>query len=132
MEEVIRPALERGAWVICDRFVDSSLVYQGIGRGEGVDAVGQINAYATAGCMPTRTLVFDLPVEESLARLRERIGPEGGDRMEREGDAFFVSVRDGFLSLANQHPDRSRVIQAGGTVEEVQAAVWSELEDLLP
>jgi len=116
--EVVRPALERGDDVVSDRFVPSSLAYQGIGRGLGVDRVDALNRWATDGLEPDLVVVLDLP--EDATALRE-VGPP--DRLERESAAFHTRVREAYRELAR---DRGwAVVDAAGSVEEVADGVWA-------
>jgi dTMP kinase len=118
VEEVVRPALERGADVVSDRYVPSSLAYQGIGRGLGVDRVEELNRWATGGLEPDRVVVLDLP--DAAAAGRE-VGPP--DRLERESDDFHTRVRDAYRTLAAERG--WAVVDAGASVDEVAAAVWA-------
>ena len=120
-ERVISPALARGADVVCDRFVDSSLVYQGIARGLGVERVLDLNV-AVAGLSPDRTYV--LLVDPKVAAARLSGVP---DRMERAGDAFRHAVAEGYWTLAARFPERVRAIDGSLTVEEIAAVVREEL-----
>jgi dTMP kinase len=125
VERVIRPALEAGAVVLCDRFTDSSLVYQGVVRGLGWDEVAALNRLATGGLEPDLTLVFDMDPEKALARAHSR-NAEGATRESRLDDepaAFHRQVREGFLELARREPDRVRVIDAAGRPEKVFARI---------
>jgi dTMP kinase len=116
----IQPALMRGRDVVCDRFVGSSLAYQGYGRGLGVEAVRSLSEFATAGLVPD--LVVLLVVSPEVAG--ERLAAEGKpDRMEAAGDEFHRAVADGYAELAAAEPDRWVVVSGEGTVEEVQARV---------
>jgi dTMP kinase len=117
VEEVIRPALERGATVIADRFLDSSLAYQGSARGLGVDEVLEVNRAATRGLVPDRTVLLQLPEEAAAAR---RGDP---DRIEAEGAAFLARVAEGFADAARRFPGRIAVVDASGTPEQVAARV---------
>jgi dTMP kinase len=123
VEEVIRPALERGADVVCDRFVDSSLAYQGIGRGLGVDEVLELNLHATDGLLPDRTVLLLLDSETAVARAGE------SDRLEREGDDFRLSVDDAYRELAERFPDRIISIDATGEPETIAREVRERLRD---
>ncbi len=134
VRRVIRPALEQGDWVICDRFADSTTVYQGYGRGFPIDRVEAINRFAIGETIPDRTFLLDLDVEagfERLARRAER-GGRSADRMEREDREFHRRVREGYLTLARAEPARFRVINAALGEEEVAARVWEALSDVLP
>jgi dTMP kinase len=129
VEEAIMPLLERGSWVLLDRFVDSSLAYQGAGRALGIDAVGAINAFATQGLRPDRTLL--LTVDPGLGRARSRGRAQAPDRLEREEDAFFSIVATAYLDLWAQDPHRIRKIDASGPPDVVLAAALEEIADLL-
>ncbi len=121
--QVIRPALAAGAWVVSDRFVDSSLAYQGAARGLGIDAVWAINAPAVDGCMPDLAIVLDVP--PAIASAREA-GPK--DRIEVEGIALQQVVAAGYHELATRFADRISVVPAEGSVDEVHALVMAEVE----
>jgi dTMP kinase len=125
VREIIRPALERGLNVLCDRFYDSTTAYQAFGRGLDGERVVELNAWAAGGLVPDLTLLFDLPVEEGLRRAR-RGG--GGDRLEREALAFHERVRGGFLELARREPARFRIIPPS-TIEEVHARVVEAVKE---
>src|SRR5262249_24162529 len=122
VDEVIAPALVRGAWVVCDRFVDSSLAYQGLARGLGVDEVLDLNLPGLAGRLPDRTFVLLLDAEQAAARLG------APDRIEREGDAFRARVNDAYADLAQRFPDRIVTLDGGKPVDELAAAVREDLE----
>jgi dTMP kinase len=127
--EALAPALEAGTWVVLDRFVDSSLAYQGGGRQLGVEPVREINAFATAGVRPDRTLLLQLDPALGRSRARAREGPV--DRLEREDDAFFSRIATTYAQLAAQEPDRIRTIDAAEPPEKVLQAALAELADLL-
>ena len=126
VEEVIEPALAAGRHVVTDRFTGSSLAYQGVGRGLGVDQVAALSAFATAGLEPDLVLLLDLPLDVTAARLSDV-----PDRLEQEGAPFHARVAATFRQLAAADPDRWVLIPADGTVEEVAAKVW-EAVDRLP
>ena len=132
VNEVIRPALDRGAVVVCDRFSDSTLAYQGFGGGAPLDVLSRIGEIATDGTRPNRTILLDLAVEQGLARRQG--GP--ADQMTRfETDesfdaAFHERVRNGFLLLAEADDDRWRVVDASRSADEVAASVWEAVADL--
>ena len=128
VEEAIAPLLERGAWVLLDRFVDSSLAYQGAGRSLGIDAVRSINEFGTGGLRPDRTLL--LIVDPRTGRERSKARAEPVDRLEAEHDDFFDRIVTGYLELAAADPQRIRQIDAGQPRERVLAAALAELEDL--
>lgn len=114
VERLIRPALDAGAWVLCDRFEDSTLAYQGFGRGFDLAALREANAFATGGLKPDLTVLLDVRPETSRSRLRERVSRTRAspDRIEREEDAFHVRLREGFLELARQEPERFIVVDS--------------------
>ena len=121
--ETIRPALAEGAWVLCDRYADSTIAYQGYGRGMDVEMLQRLNDYATGGLWPDRTLLLDLPVETGLERALARNGREGlsesEGRFEAEETAFHQRIRDGFLERASRWPERFRVLDARLSPEEL-------------
>jgi dTMP kinase len=123
---VIRPALEEGKVVLCDRFVDSSVAYQGFGRGLGEQDVLTLNAWATQGLFPDLVILLHLEPEQGLAR-------SGGvpDRFESEDLAFHAKVADAYLRIAEEHPDRFHVVDANGTTEEVHELVKAGLDRVL-
>jgi len=116
--EVIRPALERGATVIADRYVDSSLAYQGVARGLGVAEVLEVNLAATGRLLPDRTILLELPRDVAAARLDGT-----ADRMEAEAEQFHASVAEGFADVARRFPDRVVVVDGSGPPEDVAARV---------
>jgi dTMP kinase len=130
VEEAIAPALARGAWILLDRFVDSSLAYQGAGRRLGIEAVKAINDFATGGLTPDRTLLLQL--DPALGRTRQDGRGEAADRLEQEGDAFFNAIADAYATLAARQPERFRVLDASAPAGEVLAGALAALEDLLP
>lgn len=129
IERVIAPALERGAWVICDRFADSTRAYQG-GAGD-VDAglITALETHVLEGVHPDLTLVFDLPVSVGLQRAQARAGAEM--RFESKGAAFHERLRTAFLAIAAREPDRCTVIDATGTMDAVEAAIWTAVAERL-
>lgn len=131
--EVIRPALERGAWVLADRFADSSLAYQAGARGLPWSKVQALNRLATGGLLPRRTLVLQVPVAKALARARARAKsrPETR-RFEDEKERFHLKVAQAFVKLARREPARVKLVEADGAVLEVHRKVLQELADLLP
>jgi dTMP kinase len=128
VSRLIRPALERGEWVVCARFLDSSLAYQGSGYGIDEDAMRQLQAFATDGLVPDLTILIDVPVEVGLGRKRRGQWNRFEDT---EGAAFFEAVRSAYLRLAAGEPDRFRVIDGSGTVPEVDEAVQGLVEPFL-
>jgi dTMP kinase len=124
--EVIRPALGRGADVVCDRFVDSSLAYQGIARGLGLEPVLRLNLTVLEGLLPDRTFV--LALDAGAAGARRRGDP---DRIEREGDAFQARVGEAYEELARRFPDRIELVDGSRPAEEIALAVRRRVEELL-
>jgi len=129
VEEAIEPLLDAGTWVLLDRFIDSSLAYQGGGRALGIDAVRAINAFGIGGTWPDRTLL--LTIDPRLGRSRSRARAEAPDRLERERDDFFERTTAAYLDLQSQDPERIRTIDASQPPNEVLAAALRELDDLL-
>jgi dTMP kinase len=125
LAQVIRPALARGAVVLCDRFTDATYAYQGGGRGLSFQRIEQLECFVQGDLRPDLTLIFDLPVEIGLSRAaaRGRL-----DRFEQEGLAFFEAVRSAYLDRAREVPQRYRVIDAGQSLSAVQR----DLETLVP
>ena len=128
VSERLRPALAAGTTVVLDRFVDSSLVYQGVGRWLGIDAVREINAFATDGLAPDRTLLLVLAPE--VARARSRGRGNRPDRLEREDDAFFERIAAAYRRLAQAEPRRIREIDADQPSELVLTCALRQLSDL--
>jgi dTMP kinase len=128
--ERLAPLLEGDRWVILDRFVDSSLAYQGAGRGLGIENVAAINELATQGIRPDRTLLLQLGPEERAGRLDGRA--EEVDRLEAAGEDFFGAVDGGYRELAAAEPGRIRVLDASLASDELVAAATAAIEDLLP
>ena len=143
---VIRPALDGGAVVVADRYADSTTVYQGDARGLNAGDVKAANAIATGGLWPHLTLLLDMPVEESLRRIRAqssfdeqgrvepapRADPDGTRRFEALDAGFHRRVRDGYRRLAKAEPERWAVIDASQAVDAVHAAVWERVREALP
>jgi len=125
--EVIEPALASGSHVLCDRFTDSTLAYQGYGRGLSLEQIHDVDRLATGGRRPDRTLLFDLPA--GLARRRR--DPQGEDRLDEEQVEFYERVRAGYLALAALEPQRFRLIDSSGARQETAAQVRRALSDLL-
>ena len=122
---VIRPALGRGAVVITDRYVDSSVAYQGIARGLGAEAVAELSRFATGGLLPDLTVVLDVPPVVGRTRLS---GP--ADRLESEADEFHARVRQAYLGLADAWPERYVVVDGTLTEEEVDATILDRVKEL--
>jgi dTMP kinase len=132
VEEVIRPALAQGAIVLCDRFIDATIAYQGFGRGLDLALIQQLNQVASAGVLPDLTLLFDLPVAIGLGRAlaRNAVAMENEGRFEAESLAFHQRVRDGYLQGASQEK-RFTIIDATGTPEQVTARVTRSVDAFL-
>jgi dTMP kinase len=126
VEAVIRPALESGKTVICDRFFDASTAYQGHARGLGIKLVGELNLVATGGRKPDLTIVLDLPVDMGLRRLGRSL-----DRIEREAVEFHERVRQGYLRIAEDEPDRVKVVNATGSADDTFSSVKNIVEKLI-
>jgi dTMP kinase len=126
VHELIRPALDRGAIVLCDRFADSTVAYQQYGRGLDPALVASVNAAATGGLVPTLTVLLDMPPDEARRR-----GDEQTDYIEREESAFHDRVREGYLALARDEPDRWVTFDAGLPVETLTEQIWKRLAPLL-
>jgi dTMP kinase len=128
VDEVIQPALVRGDDVLCDRYGDSTLAYQGYGHGRSIAELRQLIAYATHGLAPDLTIYLDLDVHTGLARKRTGTG-DAWNRMEEKALAFHEAVRDGYLALAAESP-RWLVVDAGQPVATVAAAIWARVEQI--
>lgn len=126
VREVITPAIREGKIVICDRFLDSTTVYQGVGRKIQAEPVHIINNFAIGDIVPDVTVVVDIPAEEGFKRIRHRVN-EMPDRMERENIEFYRKVREGYLMLAKALPERFIVIDGTEEREAVEEKIWSEL-----
>ncbi len=125
---LIRPALARGEWVLCDRFMDATWAYQGAGRGLDRERIAALERLVLQGLTPDRTLLFDVPVAEGLARAGKRSRP---DRIEREQAAFFERVPQCYLERATGEPDRFRVVDAGVGLDQVRAQLENHLQEML-
>lgn len=119
----IEPALARGAWVLCDRFADSTRAYQGAGHGLARDTIDTVTRIAVGTCWPDLTLILDTPVDVGLARAKQR-GGGAEDRYERMGSAFHERLRQGFHAIAQAEPQRCRLIDATGTPDQVAQLIW--------
>jgi dTMP kinase len=128
VRECIAPALEAGRWVLCDRFADASYAYQGGGRGQPMERIAALEAWACAGIAPDLTLLLDLPVADGRARAA---GRGEADRIESESDAFFERVRATYRARAAAEPQRFRVIDASGTPDRVLADAVAAIAPLL-
>lgn len=133
VEETIRPALEKGAWVISDRFSDSTLAYQGYGRGLPLDVLRRANEFAIQGLKPDLTVLLDVPPETAASRMRRRESATGtpADRIECAGREFHERLRRGFIELAEAEPERFARVDAGVSEDEVRERVWKSLKRIL-
>jgi dTMP kinase len=134
MEEVIKPALKAGKWVISDRFMDATVAYQGYARGQDMPFIQLLNEKATGGLRPDRTFLLDCPVEIGLGRAVKREKErkqQGQDRFEQEKRAFHDAVRQGYLTLASREPDRIMVMDATRTPDDLEAQVMHLLSPFL-
>jgi dTMP kinase len=125
----IQPALERGAWVLCDRYLDSSIAYQGAAGGVGTDAIRALHAVGSHGFLPDRTLLLELPAQVAAERLARR-DLDGADRIGGRGGGFHERVAEGFAALAEEEPGRFRRVEASGSADDVTARLLAALEDL--
>lgn len=128
IEALVKPALDRGCWVLCDRFTDSTIAYQGHGRGLEIDLIKQLKTIAQLGIEPDKTFLLDAPVDIGMGRAKER-GP--ADRIEVEQLDFFTRVREGFLAIAEESPGRVQVINAAQALSQVQADLTTAIEQVL-
>jgi dTMP kinase len=127
--QVIRPALERGEIVLTDRYIDSSVAYQGAGRDLGTDAVRSLNEWATAGLLPDLTVLLD--VDPAVGRRRRTAGDAAEDRLESEADEFHTRIREAFLELAASRPAAYLVLPAHSPVSELAARILDRVDALL-
>lgn len=125
IEQVIEPALVRGAWVVCDRFTDASLAYQGGGRGLSLDKLETLARWVLGPLKPDLTLLFDAPVEVAMQRLRANT--PNPDRFEQEQQDFFERVRRAYLQIAASEPNRVRIIDARQTLDEIKNILEKEI-----
>jgi dTMP kinase len=131
LENLVLPAVRRGAWVLCDRFTDATYAYQGGGRGLPMAQIDGLVQIVHAGLWPNLTILLDLPVEVGLTRARHRNGADGPDRFETEQREFFERVRHAYLERARREPGRFRVVDAGASMDVVTAGVCASLDQLL-
>jgi dTMP kinase len=129
VSRVIRPALKDGRWVICDRFLDSSLAYQGGAGGLGLDRVRVINEFAIGSCLPDRTLVLALAEGGARARARDN---EGSDRIGGRPEGYHQKVDSAFRQIAAEEPERVRIVDASGEPQQVTQRLLDAIQDLLP
>jgi dTMP kinase len=134
IENVIKPALSRGAWVICDRFTDASYAYQGGGRGMSTVTIAALENMVQGELRPDLTLLLDAPIELAMARARQRnaeLGNASGDRFEREQSEFFQRVRAAYLRIAQADPKRVKVIDASHALAQVEQAVRASIDTFI-
>ncbi len=133
LEKTIRPALDDGVWVICDRFMDSTRAYQGAGGGLSPDIVSALETVIVGETVPDLTLILDLPPEKGLQRVRGRLQQSGGqvDRFEDMALAFHRRLRQGFLDIAAREPERCVVIDADQAPDRVAQAIWQAVRQRL-
>lgn len=133
--EIVQPTLLAGRLVLSERYVDASVAYQGFARGLGVDVVRRVNAVATRGLLPDLTVLIDIDAAVGLERARHAGGKEGqrgrGDRLEQEALSFFMKVREGFLAIAREEPNRVRVIDGNRAQEQVHAQIVRLVSEFL-
>ena len=123
IERVIRPGLERGAWVVCDRFADSTRAYQGGAGQVAPELIAAMETHILEATRPDLTLIFDMPVDIGLQRAHQRAGSEM--RFESKGVAFHERLRAAFLQIARTEPERCAIIDASGTLDEVDTQIWT-------
>ncbi|MEY5130108.1 MAG: hypothetical protein RL734_175 [Bacteroidota bacterium] len=133
VSSVIRPALEAGKIVICDRYIDSSVAYQGYGRGLSIESIESINDFATAGLIPDITFIFDLSVDDAAKRagFRSNDNQTKPDRMERSGDAFFERTKEGYLEIAKKSDRNIFIINANDAMNDIRQQVESIVNSYL-
>lgn len=130
VQNLIRPALARGEWVVCDRFTDATRAYQGAGRGVSLALIDQLAGAVQQGLQPDCTLLLDLPVEAGLERVKLRSGSVPSDRFEEEPAQFFERVRAAYLDIARAEPARVRIIDASRPLEAVREQIARALDAL--
>ncbi|MEW8027588.1 MAG: dTMP kinase [Candidatus Thiodiazotropha sp.] len=128
LQQKILPALEQGIWVLCDRFTDASFAYQGAGRGLSLEKIAKLQQFVQGSLRPDLTLLLDLPVDTGLQRAGKRSEP---DRFESENSDFFEKVREGYLQIATQEPDRVQVIDASPALDIVQKQIKTVVQHYL-
>lgn len=126
IETIVKPAINAGKIVLCDRHTDSTVAYQGYGRELDINQINYLNNIATGGLKPNLTVVFDVDIETSM----KRVGDEK-DRMESGGNVFFNKVRNGYLEIAKQEPERVKVIDSSRSIEEVFASLIEIIKPLI-
>lgn len=128
LDELIKPSLENNNWVLCDRFTDATYAYQGGGRGISMTRIAELENWVQGTLRPDLTILLDLPIEIGMKRASERSEP---DRIEKEQNSFFESVRQTYLNMAKASPERYRIIDASQTLDNVQKDIAKVLESFL-
>lgn len=131
VRSLIKPALRDGEVVICDRFTDATLAYQGGGRSADLEKVRRMNDWATGGLQPDRTFLIDVPVQEGIARSRKRQGNFGIDRIEQEGAVFLEKVRESYLLIADNEPQRIRILDGTKPADVLAGIILSDVKSML-
>jgi len=129
IDRVILPAIKRGAIVLCDRFKDSSIVYQGIANNIPNGEIEKIHAFALKTCEPDLTILIDVPAEIGIKRALDR--NENNQRFERKGELFHKKIRDGYLKIASSQPDRIKIIDGSQTIEKISAEIFQLVSPIL-
>ncbi len=129
IDRVILPAIKRGAIVLCDRFKDSSIVYQGIANNIPNGEIDKIHAFALKTCEPDLTILIDVPAEIGIKRALDR--NENNQRFERKGELFHKKIRDGYLKIASSQPDRIKIIDGSQTIEKISAEIFQLVSPIL-
>ena len=129
IDRVILPAIKRGAIVLCDRFKDSSTVYQGIANNISNREIDKIHAFALKTCEPDLTILLDVPAEIGIKRALDR--NENNQRFERKGDSFHKKIRDGYLKIASSYPDRIKIIDGSQTIEKISDEIFQLVSPIL-
>ncbi len=127
VQTVIRPALENKSIVVCDRFYDSSIAYQGWGRGLPVEEIKKVNKIVTGGLQPDVTFLLDIPVDEVIKR--KISAGYGTDRIESSGTSFYKKVREGYISIAREEPERVHVINGMQPIADIHEQLWQKIEE---
>jgi dTMP kinase len=130
VDQIIRPALATGTVVLCDRYADSTLAYQGYGHGQALEPLRRLGEYATTGLKPDLTIFLDIDVQEGLRR-KQSGGAEEWNRMEEKALAFHQAVRRGYLQLAAEEPERWLVVDAAQRIETVHATILARVQTLI-
>ena len=129
IDRVILPAIKRGAIVLCDRFKDSSIVYQGIANNIPSRKIDKIHSFALKTCEPDLTILIDVPAEIGIKRALDR--NESNQRFERKGELFHQKIRDGYLKIASSHPDRIKIIDGSQTIEKISDEIFQLVSPIL-